>query len=228
MERSVLFEALENFDEAIKLDSDVSDYYYQRAVLKKIHFKPLPETKTYESVMSDIKVAIALNPGDYRPYKLKCDMRKLDEKFNKNTLIDELDQYIGLFPAEAVFYSERGLAKVLNNQYQSAISDFTKAIQIDGSNEANYRNRGLCFHNMRRYQLALNDYSKSIDILIKKYNETSDESIKKVLSQTFNMRGMTNTFNGNSDLACEDYYKAAKLGSKIALNNYQKNCNVYN
>ena len=156
IERAVLFEELENLDQAIKLDSDVSEYYYQRAALKKMHFKPLPETKTYESIMSDIKVAIALDPYDHRAYKLKCDMRKLDEKYDKNKLIGDLSDFISNFPDEAVFYSERGLAKVLNNQYQSAVSDFTMAIQIDDTDEANYRNRGLCFHNMRKYQLALN------------------------------------------------------------------------
>ncbi|MCG8311239.1 MAG: tetratricopeptide repeat protein [Cytophagales bacterium] len=226
---SKMFAALESLDQAIKLDSDESEYYYQRAELKKMHFRPLPGTKTYESIMSDIKVAIALDPDDHRPYKLKCDMRKLDEKYSKNDLIEELDTYINYFPETSAFYSERGLAKVLNNQYKEALSDFTMAIQLDENNESNYRNRGLCFHNMSKYQLALNDYSKSIDILIKKYQASeNDDSIKKLLSQTLNMRGMTNEFNGNSDLACEDYYKAAKLGLKAGLNNYRKNCNVFN
>ena len=228
VEKTILFDALHNFDEAIKLDSDVSEYYFQRASLKKVYFRPLPETKIYESILSDIKVALALDPNDHRLYKLRCDMRKLDDKYDKKTLIKDLDSYISYFPDRDVFYSERGLAKVLSNQYQSAVSDFTKAIQMDNDNEANYRNRGLCFHNMRKYQLALNDFSKSIDILIKKYNVTKNDAVKRLLAQTFNMRGMANEFNGNSDLACEDYYKAAKLGSKTGLNNYRKQCNIYN
>ena len=228
-ERRVYFEALEDFDRAITLDADESEYYYQRANLKKMHFKPLPETKTYESIMIDIKLAVTLNPNDHRPYKLRCDMLKLDESYEKESLIQELDILINTFPEKSVFYAERGMAKVLNNQHPDAISDFTKAIQLDENNEANYRNRGLCFHNMNRYQLALNDYSKSIDILVKKYQASdNDNSIRKLLGQTFNMRGMSNELYGNSDLACDDYYKAAKLGSKTGLNNYRRNCSVYN
>ena len=227
-ENGEYFKALEHFDEAIKYDSDESEYYYQRANLKKIHFKPLPDTKIYASILDDIKRASLLNPDDYRPYQLKCSILKLDEKYNKDELISELDGYINSFPDQAAFYSERGLANVLTNRYQHALSDFTKAIQLDETDEANYRNRGLCFHNMRKYQLALNDYSKSINILINKYQSEKNDAVKRLLAQTFNMRGMTNKLNGNADLACEDYYNAAKLGSKTGLNNYRRNCNVYN
>ncbi len=228
-ENAIYFEAVENFDQAIKLDADVSEYYYKRAELKKLYYKPIPGTRIYESIMTDIQICANLNPNDFRPYELKCDMLKLDASFSKADFINEMDAAIDKFPLQAKFYSERGMARVLSDQYGAALSDFTQAIQLDINDEANYRNRGLCFHNMRKYQLALNDYSKSIDILIKKYNVSSaDESIKKVLGQTFNMRGMTNQLNGNSDLACEDFYKAAKLGSKPGLNNYRRSCNVYN
>lgn len=227
-EKLKYFEAVENYDHAIQLDSDKSEFYYKRAELKKMYYKPLFGTKTYESILNDLKVSIALNPDDPRPYKLQCDMKKLDPNADKETLIQELSNYIERFPEQAAFYSERGMANVLNYNYGSAVSDFTKAIHFDGDNETNYRNRALCFHNMKKYQLALNDYSKSIDLLIKKYQAKSNDSTKKLLAQTFHMRGMTNEQNGNADLACDDYYNAAKLGSKTGLNNYRKNCNVFN
>lgn len=223
------FEAVENFDLAIKYDADESNFYLKRAEFKKMYYKPMPGTKTYQGIMNDIKLAAELNTNDYRPYKLKCDMLKLDKKYKKEDLIEILDGYIEHFPEQAVFYSERGLANVLNYNYGLALKDFTKAIQLDGQNEANYRNRGVCFHNMKKYQLALNDYTSSIKILINKYQESEqDDAVKRLLAQTFNMRGMTNQYNGNSDLACDDYYNAAKLGSNTGLNNYRKNCNVFN
>ena len=228
-EKAIYFEAIENFDRAIKLNPTESDYYYKRAELKKLYYKPIAGTKTYESIMADIKLSIALDPEDFRPYKLKCVMLKLDASYKKEEFIHVLDGFIEQFPEESYFYAEKGMANVLNYNYGSALKDFTKAIQLDKYNEANYRNRGLCFHNMQKYQLALNDYSKSIEVLVKKYQDSeNDESIKKLLAQTFNMRGMTNRLNGNPDLACDDYYSAAKLGSKVGLNNYRRNCNVYN
>jgi len=228
-EEANYFDALDNFDRAIKLDADESEYYFKRAELKKILYKPIAGTKIYENIMTDIKLSIALNPDDYRPYLLKCEMLKMDENVKKDYLVSELNGYIELFPDQAEFYSERGMANVLTYNNVAAIEDFTKAIEFDEFNEANYRNRGLCLHNMKRYYTAILDYTKSIEILIKKYQTSNySDSIKKVLAQTFNMRGMSYELNGNQDQACEDYYNAAKLGSKIGLNNYRKNCNVYN
>lgn len=227
-DKKIYFEALDELDDAIKINSQNPEYFYQRAVISNIHFHPLPQTATYKKVLADIDKSIELNPLDYRPYQLKCDMLKLDEHYNKQDLINELNEYVERFPDQSDFYAERGIAKVLNNNYSEALSDFTRAIHLDETNETNYRNRGLCFHNIKKYQLALNDYTKSIDLLIKKYNALQkNESVKKLLAQTFNMRGMSNQLNGNSDLACEDYYSAAKLGSKAGLNNYRKNCNVF-
>lgn len=227
-EKSDYFEAVENFDQAIKFNASESDYYFKRAELKKKYYKPMYGTNEYESIMTDIHESISLAPSDHRPYELWCDMLKLNKGLKKEDLIQELDAFIDQFPDHADFYSERGMAKVLNYEYKLAISDFTKAMQLDKFNEANYRNRGLCFHNLKKYQLALNDYSRSINILIGKYQKSQkSESIKKILAQTFTMRAMTNELNGNQDLACDDYYSAAKLGSKPGLNNYKKKCNVY-
>ena len=229
MEESNYFEALENLDKAIKFDADESEYYFKRAELKKIHYKPLAGTKTYENIMTDIKLSIALNPEDYRPYLLKCEMLKLDQGVKKDYLKSVLDEIIEHFPEQAEFYAERGMTNVLTFNYSSAVLDFTKAIELDEFNEANYRNRGLCLHNMKRYYEAIKDYTSSIEIMVRKYQSANyPESIKKILAQTLTMRGMTHDFNGNADQACDDYYNAAKLGSKIGLNNYRKNCNVYN
>jgi tetratricopeptide (TPR) repeat protein len=156
-------------------------------------------------------------------------MLKLDEDYDKEAFVEELGTMIEKFPEQAAFYSERGMLKVLMNRSKEAISDFTKAIHLDKDDEDNYRNRGLCFHNLQKYQLALNDYSKAIDLLVKKLQPTQYSSTtKKALSESYNLRGMANKLNGDSDLACDDYYNAAKLGSKAGLNNYRKNCNVFN
>jgi len=228
-DKKIYFEALKNFDNAIMLDSDESEYYFERAKLKKLHFKPLPETKTYESILTDIKLAVALNPTDYRPYLLKCKMLKMDENYNKEDFVIELNGIIEKFPDQPTFYSERGMLKVLMGNSEEAISDFSKAIYLDDNDENNFRNRGLCFHNMKKYQLALNDYSKSVEILIRKLQlSPTNNAILKALAESFNLRGLSNQYNGDSDLACDDYYNAAKLGLKAGLNNYRKNCNAFN
>ncbi len=221
------FEALESLDRAITLDADNQEYYYYRALVKIDHYKPIPGTKTYENIMTDIKLATALDPNDYRPYELKCKMLKLKVEKDKETYINELTNAINLFPDKAEFYAQRGMARVLDYDFSSAYDDFTKAIKLDPENEVNYRNRGLCLHNVNKYSRAIDDYTHAIDLMIRKFKQNQTKNQKKLLAETLVMRGRSYAAMRDNANACNDYYNAAKLGSKTGLNNYRKNCNVY-
>ncbi len=222
-----LFESLENLDKAITLDPDNAEYYYFRSRVKMEHYKPIPGTKTYDNIMADIKVAMALKPDDFRPYELKCKMLKLKLENDKEVYISELSNAIKLFPDQAEFYAQRGMARVLDYDFSNALADFTKAIELDPENEVNYRNRGLCLHNINKYARAIDDYTIAIDLMIRKYQKSQSKQDKKLLAETLVMRGRTYMAMRNNGNACLDFYNAAKLGSKTGLNNYRKNCNVY-
>jgi tetratricopeptide (TPR) repeat protein len=48
--------------------------------------------------------------------------------------------------------------------YQQAIAECTKAIQLDPNYFHAYRNRGLAYHNLKDYQKAIDDYTKAIQL----------------------------------------------------------------
>ncbi len=221
-------EAIRYLSKAITIDPSNSDLYYLRAESKVKLYKPLPGTKIYDGILADIKLSIALNKEQFKAYKLRCTMLKRDNQLDKNYFISELNAYIKIFPDRSDFYSERGKANVLIGNFNYALADFSKAIELDGANEINYRNRGMCYHNLNRYNQAIHDLSKSVEILISKLNENrGSKSLTKALSQTFNMRGLAYKLNNNPSEACEDFKNAAKLGSKSGLNNYRRSCNVF-
>jgi tetratricopeptide (TPR) repeat protein len=221
-------EAIQYLSKSITIDPSNSDLYYLRADSKVRLYKPLPGTKIYDGILADIKLSIALNPNQFDAYKLKCVMLKRDHQIDKNYLISELNTYIKVFPDRSDFYSERGKANVFKGNFNDALMDFTKAIELNEKDEINYRNRGMCFHNLNRYNQAIHDLSKSVEILIGKLSENREsKSLKKALSQTFNMRGLAYKLNNNPSEACEDFKIAAKLGSKSGLNNYRRSCNVF-
>ena len=60
------------------------------------------------------------------------------------------------------FY-ERGIEKDLNSDYEGAIIDFTKAIEIDGGYIDAYRGRAMAKLWLRDYEGAISDYTKIID-----------------------------------------------------------------
>jgi tetratricopeptide (TPR) repeat protein len=222
------FQALEFFDLAIQKEGNNSEYYFYRANLKMEYFQPLPNTPAFDHTMADIIKSIDLNPGDHRAYKLKCDMLKRNLTTARELYIEELTKTIELFPDQAEFYAQRGTAKILDHDFVAALVDLNKAISFDESNELIIRNRALCHHNLRHYRLAINDYTAALDLMIARYQQEQDKNYKKVLAETLVMRGRTYEQMTNPDNACTDFYNAAKLGSKIGLNNYRRSCNVFN
>jgi len=222
------FQALEHFDQAIMSNSQNYEYYFYRAKTKIDNYNPIPGTPTFDNIMADIDQAINLNPEDHRSYKLRCNMLKLNEKKARETYMDELSKSIELFPQQADLYAQRGMARILDYKFVDALSDLDKAIAFSGSNGLTLRNRALCHHNLSNYTAAVQDYTSSIELLINKFQQEESKSAKKMLAETFVMRGRTYQQLSNPDDACSDFYNAAKLGSKTGLNNYRRNCNVYN
>ena len=54
-------------------------------------------------------------------------------------------------------YNNRGLAYARKGQYDKAISDFNKAIEINSKYIEAYSNRGVAFFYKREYEKAWND-----------------------------------------------------------------------
>jgi tetratricopeptide (TPR) repeat protein len=227
-QKASFFPALENFDKAIEKDGSNFEYYYHRAKTKIENYHPIPNTPTYDNIIADINKSISLNPEDYRAYELRCDMLKLSAAEIRAPYIDELTKIIKLFPDQPEFYAQRGIANILDYNFKGALEDLNKAIAFNGKNELTLRNRGLCFHNLGGYRDAISDYSSSIDLMIARYQDSQDKSLRRMLAETIVMRGRTYEQMGNPDDACTDFYNSAKLGSKTGLNNYRRSCNVFN
>ncbi len=49
-------------------------------------------------------------------------------------------------------------------KYELALSDYSKAIDINPNYADAYNNRGNLYSDLQKYELALSDYSKAIDI----------------------------------------------------------------
>jgi len=123
------------------------------------------------------------------------------------------------------FYAEKG-------DYEKAISDFTKAIELSPENSETYNNRGFAYMNKGYYDEALADFNKAIEInpkYSKAYNNRGlsyynkklyDEAISDFnkaieldpkYSKAYNNRGLTYKEKGIYDKALADYNIALKL-----------------
>ncbi len=65
---------------------------------------------------------------------------------------------------DAEFYFNRGVASYDKGQYDQAISEFTKAIEIDPKDAEAYKDRGDTYELKGQYDRAISDYNKAIEI----------------------------------------------------------------
>jgi tetratricopeptide (TPR) repeat protein len=65
---------------------------------------------------------------------------------------------------DAKFYNNRGAAYGEKGQYDQAISDFNKAIEINPRYHKAYNNRGIVHRRKGQYDGAISDFNKAIEI----------------------------------------------------------------
>jgi tetratricopeptide (TPR) repeat protein len=220
------YDAIDAINDAIKYDAGVPDYYALRAKIKIKFSNPVPNSEDYESIMSDINVAIALAPDNHEYFLIRSDF--LNSMGDFDAALNDYNTVIKLSPKKEEAYTERGVIKMNNYDYRSAALDFTKSIIINPEDERNYRFRGLCYNNLNNLTDAFKDFTKSIDLLNLELNSTSSiELIKSKLGETYLLRGHCLNLMGNNAQACRDFLFAHNLGIKKGLNYYRKFCGIY-
>ena len=140
---------------------------------------------------------------------------------------------------DAKAYFNRGLAYDDKGQYDQAISDYSKAIEINPRLADAYYNRGNSYDDKGQYDQAISDYSKAIEInseiaeaYINRGNAYSKKSqydkaisdyskaieINPKYADAYINRGIAHNSLGNYNSACDDWLKACKLGNCDGLN----------
>ena len=94
-----------------------------------------------------------------------------------------------------------GVEKYEQGDYQGAIADFTKVIEIDPQSADAYHNRGTAKDDLEDYQGAIADYTKVIEI-------------NPQFASAYSIRGMSKYLLGDLKGACDDARKAADLGDE--------------
>jgi len=112
----------------------------------------------------------------------------------------ELDDLVEKSPYLALYRTTRGSYYHTTGDYQSAIEDYTKAIELSPYEPYVYYIRAITFDEQKNYDLAIADYTKAIEL-------------DSYGAYAYYYRGVAYGELGEYDLAIADYTKAIGLDS---------------
>jgi tetratricopeptide (TPR) repeat protein len=144
--------AIQELNEAIKLDSNLAEAYAYRSWA-------YGRKNNNDQALSDANRAIWLNPrlamGYFARGRLQSD---------NDSAIADYTEAIRLDPKFAWAYVNRGIAYYNKNDYDRAIADYTEAIRLDPKDALAYNNRGWAYYNKNNYDSAIADFEAAIRI----------------------------------------------------------------
>ncbi len=230
--------AISDYNNAIKLDSNNSYYFYKLGMAYLIadnyklgigSFTKAIELdidnaeyycirgyakildNNYDEAFADYTKAIELDNDDASFYNRRGDAYRIANDFL--AAIADYSRAIELDGNNASYYNDRALAYRFCDNYDEAIADYTKAIELDKGNASYYKNRGDVYRTSNNLQAAIADYSRAIEL------DGNNASY-------YNGRALAYRFCDNYDEAIADYTKAIELDKNNA-SYYNKRGDVY-
>ena len=152
-----------------------------------------------------------------------------------------------VYAKDAAFYFNRAYDKNEKGDYSGAISDYTKALEINPQYADAYYGRGIAKYNLKDYYGALSDFTKAIEInpkLKRAYNNIAYLKRRKEFNDYYGSifyatkaieidpnysfpylnRGVAKEKLGDLKGACDDWRKAFSLGFKKAQKWVKNQC----
>ena len=169
--------ALNEINEAIKLDSGKAGAYYLRATFYERMGK-------LEEALADYDKAIELKPDYSSAYEKRQELLKimypnrdmLDivdlmqradsfmENKNYNSAVEVYTKILKAEPNYPEARFQRGRAYLLMKKYDLALTDYKKLIELNQNGDGAYNNRGWAYENLGEYDKALADYNKALEL----------------------------------------------------------------
>nr|XP_015206045.1 PREDICTED: tetratricopeptide repeat protein 6 isoform X1 [Lepisosteus oculatus] len=143
-----LLQALEAFSNAVKINPDYADAFYQRGLCRM----RLQQSKSVQ----DFNRALSINPNLFQVYLSRAAFYGDKGRYSKAIL--NCNEAIKIQPKSVRAYLYRGVLKFYMKVYRYAVEDLTTAVSIDKMCSLAYYNRGVCYQEMKEYKNALRDY----------------------------------------------------------------------
>ena len=146
--------AIAYFDSAIQLNPAEPDYFVNRGLSK--------EAANDSTAVEDYEQALKLN---YRHTLAQHNLKALKAKRGETiTFEDRLTETIERDSTMLYPYLERAMQRFEGGYYEGAEEDYTRALEIDPSDEEIWLGRGLAREKLKNFEGAFSDYTRAIDL----------------------------------------------------------------
>ncbi len=108
----------------------------------------------------------------------------------------------GVYAGEASTYYNRGNDHLNKGEYEEAISDYTKALEIEPLSADVYANRGLAYSQIGQNDKAISDFNEALEI-------------NPQYALAYNSRAVVYYTIREYDKAWKDVHKAQRLGYQV-------------
>ncbi len=198
-------DALKEFDQAIKIDSQNVALHMDKAM---VYFQgnKIDSARYYLHKLKDIpeissKALFTIGNSFYK------------EK-NFDSALHYYNTVVERYPLFKTAYHYKGLVLTEMQQYLSAIEAFSKFIELDSMSEEAFFRRAVLYNEIGEMTKALNDWSRALLL-----NENNQE--------TYRNRGLTYFQLGNYELAIDDFDKALAIEPKQAYTRINRGYSYY-
>ncbi len=198
-------EALQNLNEAIELDRECAEAYFQRAGI-------LADARKYDQqALNDYSRAVELKPNETRYHNMRglflLTRQQYDGAESDFTAAVQTD------PKYVQAWNNRGLVKLARGDYEAAIADFNRAVEIDPNYADGFNNRGFAWFQAAMDKNALADFNRTIEL-------------KPDFVNAYNNRGMLRMKLQQFQAAADDFSEAIRL-DEANIKHYQNRRTAY-
>jgi protein O-mannosyl-transferase len=228
--------------ENISMQKDLRKLWWMIAVLILLSGYTFASSLAYSRPLDFYNAAISHNQRSAFLYNNRGNLKS--STGNIEGAVEDFTASIDLKPDYIYAYLNRGNEYYRSGSFENAIKDYTRAIEIQNDASA-YYNRGSCYYSIGSYDQAIVDFTKALDLkpesgtydnratayfAEKNYRQAEKDyssAIKLNPEDTlaYNMEGTCNFALGLYSKACEDFNKAAQLGSSNGKKNATIFCN---
>jgi protein O-mannosyl-transferase len=194
--------AEDDFNRVIKIAPDFAEAYNNRGMLYAVSEK-------FEEAMNDFNKAISINSSYAGAYANRGKCRNKQGDFYN--AIKDIEKSIAFGLETYLQYFEMGYAYYNIRDFKRASGYFTRALNLQPGDAKALEYRGYAYYNLGNYKNAFSDLTEAID---------ADENN----ALAYAMRGLTLIALQRNNEACDDFYKAEKLGLSVVRKEIETHC----